>query len=259
MGARWTGVVSAALLTAGTAAFGPAGAATLSGEISASVAGLPVAVAEFKAVVAGERYQVSGSGRTAGVGNLLSDGRASVASSGRISASTIQPAAYSHELVKKGDRDRVRIAFAGDRVRSVSIEPPLRPRRDRVPLGEEHVRHALDPLSAIMLLSAGAPGPELCNRTLPIFDGEMRYDLDLSFKRTDRVGGLAGPAYVCAIRYRPIAGHRPGRSAVQFLQRSDGMEIWLAAIGEGVVAPVRVRVPTPFGPLLLSATRLSLR
>lgn len=252
-------LVSAALLLAGGSQVWPAEALTLTGELSASLSGIPVAVAEFKAVLSKEQYEVSGSGRAAGLSRIVTSGHARVESRGRISPGAVAPAAYRHELVKKGESDRVRIAFAGDKVQSVSVEPPPKPRRDRVPLAEEHFRQVLDPLSAVMLLSSGEPAPDLCNRTLPVFDGEARYDLELSFKRKDRVRGLSSPAYVCAIRYRPIAGHRPERSSVKFLQSNDGMEIWMASVGGKVVAPVRVQVPTPFGSLVLSATRLSLR
>lgn len=249
---------SAAFLLAGALQLGPAEAVTLTGEFRASLTGIPVAVAEFKAVLGDDRYEVSGSGRTVGLSQLVTPGRARVESSGRVAGGTFRPAAYQHELVKEGERDRVRISFAGGRVDSVSVEPPPKRRRDRVPLADRHFRRVVDPLSAMMMLSNQTLGPEMCNRTLPIFDGEMRYDLQLSFKRTERVSGFSGPAHVCAIRYRPIAGHRPKRSGVKFLQSNEGMEIWMAAIGEGVVAPVKARVPTPYGPLVLSATRLSL-
>lgn len=256
-------VFAAALAVSGADAVGPPGPVTLTGELSASLGGVIVAAGGFEATIADGEYRVSGYGRTAGVGRMFSNGEARVESSGRLSQAALRPAGYRHELKQKRDADVVAIAFAGERVESVAIVPPPKPRSDRVPLAEQHLRKVFDPLSAVMQLSAGPAAPELCERTLPIFDGEQRYDVELSFKRMDDVGsprgGYSGPAYVCAIRYRPIAGHRPTRSGVKFLQKVEGMEIWLAEIGEGVVAPVRARVPTPFGPLVVSATRLSLR
>lgn len=256
-------LVSAALLMGAAETPRAAEPVTLTGELSASLGAIPVAAGGFEAVVANGRYEVRGHGRMIGLTRLFSDGEARVEARGAMSGAALLPADYRHELKERDDRDRVRIAFAGERVDSVAIEPPPRPRRDRVPLAEEHLRGVLDPLSAIMLLSAGSPGPASCDRTLPIFDGEQRYDIELSFDREERIrgrsGAYSGPAYVCAIRYRPIAGHRPARSAVKYLQRAEGMEIWLAPLGEAVVAPVRARVPTPLGPLVLSATRLSLR
>jgi hypothetical protein len=256
-------LLAAALLAAASGAAQASGTVTLTGELSASLGAMPVAVGGFRATLAEGRYQVSGHGRTAGMGRLFSSGEARVEASGRLSRSAALPAGYRHELKAKRDWDRVAIAFSGGRVARVAIEPPPRPRPDRVPLGEEHLRQVLDPLSAVMLLSAGPAGPEICERTLPIFDGEQRYDLQMSFKRTERVGGprgsYSGPAYVCGIRYFPVAGHRPGRNAIRYLERNDGMEIWMAAVGEQVIAPVRARVPTPFGTLTLSATRLSIQ
>jgi hypothetical protein len=256
-------LLAAALLTAGSGGPQASGSVTLTGELSASLGAVPVAVGGFRATLTEGRYRVSGHGRSAGMGRLFSSGEARVEARGRLSRSAAVPADYRHELKAKRDWDRVTIAFSGERVARVAMEPPPRPRPDRVPLGEEHLRQVLDPLSAVMLLSAGPVGPEMCERTLPVFDGEQRYDLQLSFKRTEQVGGprgsYSGPAYVCGIRYRPIAGHRPGRSAIRYLERNDGMEIWMAPVGEEVIAPVRARVPTPFGTLTLSATRLSIQ
>ncbi|HEX2138896.1 MAG TPA: DUF3108 domain-containing protein [Woeseiaceae bacterium] len=254
---------SAALLLIGGAGGQTADPVTLTGELTARLGAIPVAVGSFEAVVADGLYRISGHGRTAGVGRLFSDGEARVESTGPLSQSTILPSDYRHELKERRDRDRVEIAFDGQQVASISIVPPQKPRRDRVPLGAEHVRGVLDPLSAVMQLSAGPPGPQLCDRTLPIFDGEQRYDIELSFKREERVGGLSGidsgTAYVCGIRYRPVAGHRPAKSAVKHLQKVDGIEVWLANVGAGVVAPIQARVPTPLGQLIVSATRLSLQ
>jgi hypothetical protein len=58
-----------------------------------------------------------------------------------------------------------------------------------------------------MLFSAAAGGEGLsqdaCRHTIPIFDGNHRYDLKLAFKRMDRVTaekGYAGPVVVRASR-----------------------------------------------------------
>ena len=55
--------------------------------------------------------------------------------------------------------------------------------------------------------------PQACQRTLAIFDGRMRYDLQLSFKRLERVSsqrGYQGVAVVCAVRFLADCGVRSG-------------------------------------------------
>ena len=52
--------------------------------------------------------------------------------------------------------------------------------------------------------------PQACNRKLAIFDGRMRYDLQLAFKRLDKVKsekGYQGTVVVCAVVF--LADRRP--------------------------------------------------
>jgi hypothetical protein len=116
-------------------------------------------------------------------------------------------------------------------------------------------------MTASLFRAVGGNGlaPASCDRTVPVFDGHMRYDLRLNYKRTEQVKapkGYAGPALVCAIRFRPIAGHDPGRLAIRWLTELRDMEIWLAPIvGTPILVPFRFTVPTPFGLGLIEATQ----
>ena len=100
---------------------------------------------------------------------------------------------------------------------------------------------------------------QACQRTLSIFDGRMRYDLALAFKRIEAVRsqpGYQGPVVVCAVRFSPIAGHVPDRYALRYLADQRDIEMWLAPIaGTRIMAPYRVSVPTPIGVGLLQATQ----
>jgi hypothetical protein len=100
--------------------------------------------------------------------------------------------------------------------------------------------------------------PDACRRKLAIFDGRQRADIDLVFKRMDRVRadkGYQGPVVVCTVLYTPIAGHRPERPAIKYLVQTREMEMWLAPIaGTRLLVPFRFSVPTPFGLGVLQAT-----
>jgi hypothetical protein len=120
----------------------------------------------------------------------------------------------------------------------------------------------VDPLTA-MLFSA-APGGEglsqdACRHTLPIFDGNHRYDLKLAFKRMDRVTaekGYAGPVVVCSVSYEPIAGHRPSTPLVKYLSEGREIEIALAPVaGTRLLAPFRVSVVSMLANLVIDANR----
>jgi hypothetical protein len=101
-------------------------------------------------------------------------------------------------------------------------------------------------------------GPAACARTIAVFDGRMRFNLKLAFKRIEQVqvpDGYHGAAVVCAVYFTPLAGYDPNRYAIKYLQAARGMEIWLAPLsGTRLMVPYRLSVPTPIGVGILQAT-----
>ena len=87
----------------------------------------------------------------------------------------------------------------------------------------------------------------------------MRYDLQLTFKRMETVKaekGYAGKVLVCAVRFSPIAGYIPSRSAIKYIAEQHDIEVWLAPIeGTRVLVPFRAQLPTPIGEAVLKATQ----
>jgi hypothetical protein len=141
-------------------------------------------------------------------------------------------------------------------------DPPVVPSPERVPLTEAHRRGVADPMTASLVRVPGNGDtlvPQACQRTLAVFDGRMRYDLQLSFKRLDRVKsekGYQGPVVVCSVHFLPIAGHIPDRAAIKYLTELRDIELWLAPIaGTRVMVPYRVSVPTPLGVGVMQATQ----
>ena len=92
-----------------------------------------------------------------------------------------------------------------------------------------------------------------------MFDGRMRFDLQLSFKRIEKVQaqkGYQGPVVVCAVQFVPLAGYVPERPAIKYLMAQQDMEMWLAPIpGTRIVVPYRISLPTPLGQGVLEATQ----
>jgi hypothetical protein len=100
--------------------------------------------------------------------------------------------------------------------------------------------------------------PDSCRTSAGIFDGRLRYDLKLDFKRVEMVKaekGYQGPALVCAIYFTPIAGYIPDRPVIKYLSEARNMEIAFVPIaGTRILIPFRVKIPTPFGLAMLEAT-----
>ena len=92
-----------------------------------------------------------------------------------------------------------------------------------------------------------------------IFDGRMRYDLKLDFKRMETVKaekGYHGPVVVCAIYFTPVAGYIPDRPVIKYLAAQRNIEIAFAPIaGTRILVPFRMTIPTPLGTAVLEATQ----
>jgi hypothetical protein len=101
--------------------------------------------------------------------------------------------------------------------------------------------------------------PQACDRKIAVFDGRMRYDLQLVYKRLDKVKsekGYQGNVVVCAIYFAPVAGHVPDRTVIKYMAQMRDTEAWLAPIaGTRLMVPYRVTVNTPFGQGVLQATQ----
>jgi hypothetical protein len=103
--------------------------------------------------------------------------------------------------------------------------------------------------------------PAACNRTLPVFDGYTRFDIQLSFAgmRVVKAKGYSGEVAVCSARYKPVSGHRPNRQSTKFMADNKNMEVWLMPIeGARALAPYRISVATMVGSVVIEAANVSL-
>ncbi|MCC6889388.1 MAG: DUF3108 domain-containing protein [Hyphomicrobiales bacterium] len=202
------------------------------------------------------------SGATSGLMRLFSTGRGTSASRGSANGGTLNASSYSSSISTTSKYDEVRMQLNAGTVKDYIAEPPNNPDPQRVPLQESHRRGVLDPMTAAILRVPGSGDtfvPQACNRKLAIFDGRMRYDLQLAFRRLDRVKspkGYQGTAVVCNITFRPVAGHIPTRPTIRYLAELRDTEIWLAPIaGTRLMVPYRASLPTPLGLGVLEATQ----
>jgi hypothetical protein len=171
----------------------------------------------------------------------------------------LAPASFSAKTAGDDETSAVTMTIEGGDVKDVTAETNA-PNAERVALTADHRKGIVDPLSAL-LIEVGGTGDvvaqEACRHTLPIFDGRRRFDLALSFKRLDRVKaakGYAGPAVVCAVRFKPIAGHRVGSPLVKYLDGRE-VELTLAPIaGTRLLAPFRLSIFNMLGNIVVEAT-----
>lgn len=250
-------VVSIAVLAAPARAQG-----RVEATYQATLAGIPIGSGNWIIDIGSKQYAGAASGRASGLLRVLASGegsstvRGTINKQGRLIPSLFAANIHSH------DSYQIHMEMSGGNVKTLKNDPPLVESPDRIPLTEAHRRGILDPMSALMITVPGkgeVVSSDACQAKLPIFDGRQRFDLILSFKRMDTVEsekGYRGSAVVCSASYVPIAGHRPGRYVIRYLQETRDIEIWFAPIaGTRVLIPYRVSIPTLFGNAILQAAQ----
>jgi len=229
-----------------------------------TLAGIPVGRGSWAIEIANDHYSATVSGGTVGLLKAISGGHGNGSAQGRIVNGQLLPAAYTVTTETSKKAETVALALAGGNITASSItpEPPEDPAR--IPVTEAHRLGVFDPMSGSMLRVPGAGdpvSPEACKSATAIFDGRMRYDLRLEYKRMEKVKaekGYQGPVVVCTITFAPLSGYVPDRAAIKYLAARHDMEVWLAPIaGTRVLVPFRVSIPTPLGPGVLLATQFT--
>jgi hypothetical protein len=238
-------------------------ASTLEARYTVTFTGVTLGQGSLVVEVNEDGYSAAGSAMVAGLLQMITGGKGTAAARGQIVNGRILPISYSGNSESNERSQEVRLSGAAGTIKDVHVEPKRPPTSDRVPLKDEHRRDVVDPMSAsIMPVPGDGPvtGPDACKRTLPIFDGEYRYDLVFSFERTDsareikEMRGYSGPLAVCRVEYRPIAGHRQRRQ-VQELSENKDIFVWLAPIeGTRIVMPARVSFGSKLGAFVVQAT-----
>jgi Protein of unknown function (DUF3108) len=206
-------------------------------------------------------YAISARGRAGGIIKVLVDGEASFSTHGTIKDGYPMPTTFTSKIVSDAKTSDVTMVLDEGRVKELAATGPA-PKSDRVPVTQTNRQGIVDPLTA-MLFSAAAAGEglsqEVCRHTLPIFDGQQRYDLKLAFKRMDKVTaekGYAGPVVVCSVSYEPIAGHRPSTPLIKYLSEGREMEMALAPVaGTRLLAPFRMLVESALANLVIEANQ----
>ena len=233
----------------------------LDAQYEATLAGIPVGKGAWTIEIGDDAFAASAQGGTAGLLKAFSGGTGSGASQGRVVNGALVPNAYTATTTTQKKSETIRLVLANGNVKDFSIDPlpPVDP--DRIVVTDAHRKGVLDPMTGSMLRVPGngeVLSPDSCRAGTGIFDGRMRYDLKLDYKRMETVRaerGYHGPALVCAIYFIPVAGYIPDRPVIKYLATERRMEIAFVPIaGTRILVPFRMTIPTPFGPAMLEAT-----
>lgn len=258
---RCTRPVAVALLLTVAAACGPAAAqGRLEARYTVSLAGIAIGKGSWLVDITDSQYSASATGTTTGLLRAFTTGQGTTAARGTLQAGRPVTSLYASYIKTSKKTDDVRLTINNGNVKDARIDPPVDQSPDRLPITDAHRRDIFDPMTASLMRVEGAGDPlvpEACRQNLAIFDGRLRYNLQLAYKRMDKVKadtGYAGPVVVCAVQFLPVAGFNPSRFAIKYIAKLRDIEVWLAPIaGTRVLVPFRAQGPSPVGNVVLEA------
>jgi Protein of unknown function (DUF3108) len=259
--ALWQGAVVAAaafLLVAPQRSFAQS---RLDAQYEATLAGIVVGKGAWTIEINDDQYTAAAQGGTTGLLKSFAQGYGTSYAQGRVVNGVPVPVGYHATTSTSKKTEAIHITLQNGTVREFGIdpEPPVDP--ERIPVTDAHKRGVFDPMTASLVRVPGngdPVGPDACRNSAAVFDGRMRYDLKLDFKRMEMVKadrGYYGPAVVCSIYFAPIAGFIPDRPVIKYLAGARNIEITLVPIaGTRILVPFRILIPTPIGTAMLEAT-----
>ncbi|MBX3597899.1 MAG: DUF3108 domain-containing protein [Rhizobiaceae bacterium] len=246
--------VSAAFLTTLLLPSVAGAAETFSGEYTVSYLGLPIARSIFTSRIEGERIRISGTVSSAGIAKIFDSTTGSSSFSGNISQQGVVPASFTTSYKSGKKSQRTSITFVDGNVAKTVNVPPTKKRRRWVPLRSGDLRAVSDPISATLIRTKSQR--HVCNRTIKIYDGEMRANIVLRHMSVGKVPGYNDEAVTCSAKFVPVSGYRPDSSSLAYLKNRSEITISFAPLGQtGIYAPVHATVGTKIGTVTVTARR----
>ncbi len=180
-----------------------------------------------------------------------------VTGAGKLVADLPKPLTYSFSskgkpIIGSAKNNSIVVGFKDNAVAQVNITPPNTPEGPKyVPILPEHMKDALDPITAVMMFTR-VNGASPCARRIPIFDGKQRFDLLMTSAGQQKVAetrpsGQPGIGYLCKVRYLPVSGHKNNEESKNASEKTD-IEVALRPVPSAkLLVPYRVTVATKWG------------
>jgi hypothetical protein len=228
-----------------------------------SLIGFPIGEAAAAGSLGPASYRIDLNAKLTGVAAMVANVKLALAATGAMRRGGVAPSTYATTSANSQGSRTVRMSLDAGNVKAVEIFPPFEDKEGRVPVTAANKRNILDPATAlIMAVPEGQPlvGPAACNRTIPVYDGYVRFDVTLHYVGTRHVAveGYSGPVSVCAARYSPISGHKRDSKSTKFMAENTDIEAWLAPIERAhVVVPFHVALMTLAGTAVIDAIEFS--
>lgn len=218
--------------------------------------GVRVGKSNFTTTINGDAVSVKGDMRTSGIAAAFSSLNGTLNATGTVNGNGVMSSGFDVNYREGSKSKRTKIAFSGGNVASVENSPTPPARANWVDMPASELSQAVDPVLATIVRANSAR--EVCNRTIRMFDGLMRADITLSYRRTIpfSADGYKGDAVTCSASFKPVGGYDPTKRDLIYMRDNPGMEFSFAPIGStNLWAPVTASVKTRIGTIKVRATR----
>jgi hypothetical protein len=183
-------------------------------EIAYSLAfwGIPFGETSYAGRFANGGYSASSHFNTSGIVSVFWQATIDATANGHLGGHALIPVVYD-SFYRRGSskNERVKVNFDTNTVTTLA-DPPYD--TSKFPVTEAEKREAVDPMSAITLVLTGMKSDRAdpCGTVAPVFDGRRRYNVEFTYLRDEPVKlgqRYSGPAHLCQVHYRQIAGFKP--------------------------------------------------
>ncbi len=235
---------------------------SVSASYRVELAGVKFGTYNFSSTRDGRTYKISSNAKLKAFFGALK-WRGAAYSSGTMTSRGPRPTSYLYNYRKNKKKPRtVTVTMANGNATKVVHAPPRNNSKRRIPITKAHYQDVLDPMSALVALSAPVGTNSPCKQTVRVFDGSHRFDVKLSPKGKQKLNlkrgaGFSNRALVCRIQHFPIAGHKSGKKN-SYISDPKGVEVWLVPAAGGLIyVPYRIVVPTLIGSAVLQASSVN--
>lgn len=260
-------VLASALSPAAARAAERAAARTLDLTYDVYLGGLHIFTFDVGMTLQPDRYRVAAEGATQGMVGWMYEWQTRAAAEGRERDGRIEPERYDVESNWQGNQRTVQLGFAGDGGYQLERTPPPEPDPDvEGGLPATLPEGTVDPLSLAVAASQALVETGRCDQTVPVFDGQRRYDLTLTqideaTVPTSEYSVYQGPAVRCGISMKRISGFRKSwKSKRQWDAPTSAPTLWVAAIRPDLPpVPVRYDGAIMLGNIVIHLTKADVR
>lgn len=183
---------------------------TVSVEYTISFWDIPFGHTKYDGTISDKSYTAKAHFETSGIVGVLWKSVIDATAQGDIIGHSVAPEVYdSYARNRDKPLQRVKVTFERDDPATFA-DPPYD--MTTYPVTDEQKKDAVDPMSAAtsLLIGQEADAKHPCGTGVKVFDGRRRYDVALQYIKDEpiKLKPFAGPAHLCRIYFRHIAGYR---------------------------------------------------